>query len=526
MSRPVTTILLRALVAFVLAPAASVPSLLAQSPTPLSAAVTIRADRPGPTIHPNVYGHFAEHLGRGVYEGIWVGEDSPIPNTRGIRDDVVAALERLRVPVVRWPGGCFAEEYRWRDGVGPREERPVRINTTWGGVEEPNAFGTHEFLDFAESIGADAYLAGNVGSGSPRELAAWVEYITSDTRSTLAELRRANGRENPWRLPYLGIGNESWGCGGTMRPEYFADLYRRFATFVKTPADNRAERVASGASADDYRWTEVLMSQAADHMDAYTLHYYTLPGDWEKKGAATGFDERAWAVTLAKALRMDEYITGHTAIMDRHDPEKRIGLYVDEWGTWYDPEPGRNPGFLYQQNTLRDALVAALTFEVFHRHAERVRMANLAQMVNVLQAVILTDGERMVLTPTYHVFEMYVPFQGATYFPAEVETPAYRHADAAVPAVTASAARDTEGTIHLALVNADPHRRATVTVHLAGATANGATGRVLTAAAMDGHNTFDRPDAVSPVAFEGEREGETLRFDLPPKSVAVVALRD
>jgi len=427
---------------------------------------------------------------------------------------------------VRWPGGCFAEEYHWRDGVGPREKRPVRINTTWGGVEEPNAFGTDEFFDFAELIGADAYLAGNVGSGTPRELAEWVEYITSESRSTLAKLRRANGRGKPWRLPSLGIGNESWGCGGTMRPEYYADLYRRFATFAKTPADNRAERVASGASADDYRWTEVLMSQAAQHMDAYTLHYYTLPGDWEKKGTATGFGERAWAATLAKALRMDEVIAGHSVIMDRYDPEKRIGLYVDEWGTWYDPEPGRNPGFLYQQNTLRDALVAALTLDVFHRHAERVRMANLAQMVNVLQAVILTDEEKMVLTPTYHAFEMYVPFQGATFLPAEVQTPEYRYGEAAMPAVTVSAARDAEGTIHLALVNADPHRRATVTVRLAGAAARGAEGRVLTAASMDAHNTFDLPGAVSPAPFTGERVGEALRFDLPPKSVAVVAVRE
>jgi alpha-L-arabinofuranosidase len=498
----------------------------AQPQAPIAAAVVIRADRPGAAIHRNVYGHFAEHLGRGVYEGIWVGEDSPIPNTGGVRDDVFAALQRLRVPVIRWPGGCFADEYAWRDGIGPRVQRPVRINTTWGGVEEPNAFGTHEFLDFAERLGADVYLAGNVGSGSPRELAQWVEYITSESTSTLAELRRANGREQPWRLPYLGVGNETWGCGGNMRPEYYADLYRRFSTFVKTPADNRAQRVASGASADDYRWTEVLLSRAAPHMDAYTLHYYTLPGDWDSKGAATGFDERAWAVTLAKALRIDQYIAGHSAIMDRYDPEKRIGLFVDEWGTWYDPEPGSTPGFLYQQNTLRDALVAALTFEVFHRHAERVRMANLAQMVNVLQAVILTDRERMVLTPTYHVLEMYVPFQGAKYLPAEVETPDYRHADAAVPAVTAAAARDAQGTIQLALVNADPHRRATVTARLAGAAARIAEGRVLTAGAMDAHNTFDRRNAVAPVPFEAEREGERLRFDLPPKSVAVVALRE
>lgn len=519
-------IIRNALAVAAVATCAGMSTVQAQSSAPLTATVSVRADQSGPRIHRNIYGQFAEHLGRGIYEGVWVGEDSPIPNTRGYRNDVLEALRKLKVPVVRWPGGCFADEYHWRDGIGPREQRPVKINTHWGGVEERNAFGTHEFLDFVELIGADAYVAGNVGTGSPQEMAEWVEYITADSNSELAQLRRKNGRDKPWRLPYFGVGNENWGCGGNMRPEYYADLYRRFATFIKAPHDNRPERVAGGANGDDYRWTEVLLSRAAPHMEAYSIHYYTLPGRWEDKGPSTGFEEDQWASTLSHALRMDELVTKHSAIMDEYDPEKRIGLYVDEWGTWYDPEPGHNPGFLYQQNTLRDALVAALTLDIFHRHAERVRMSNIAQMVNVLQAMILTDKEKMILTPTYHVFEMYVPFQDATALPAQVETPPYRYAGHELPAVDASAARDTEGRLHLALVNVDPHRRAAVTARIEGARVRAAEGRVLTAGAIDAHNTFERPDTVRPAPFKATRRGDALVFDLPPKSVVVVALRE
>jgi len=491
---------------------------------PVAVTVTIRADQPGAKIDRNIYGQFAEHLGRGIYEGVWVGEDSSIPNTRGYRNDVIAALKKLKVPVVRWPGGCFADQYHWREGIGPRAKRPVKINTTWGGVEETNAFGTHEFMNFAELIGADAYVAGNVGSGTPQEMAEWVEYMTSDTKSSLAELRRQNGRDKPWRLPYLGVGNETWGCGGNMRPEYFADQYKQFATYVLPPPDNKAVKIASGANGDDYRWTEVMLSQAVKHMDAYSMHYYTVPGKWQDKGPAIGFSVEEWAVTLQKALHMEELIEKHSAIMDKYDPEKRVGLYVDEWGAWYDPEPGSNPGFLYQQNSLRDALVAALSLDVFHRHADRVRMTAIAQMVNVLQAMILTDKEKMILTPTYHVFEMYVPFQGATYLPSQIETPEYRQGDAVLPAVDVSAARGSDGLVHIALVNLDPTRPATVTAKISGVKARDVSGRVLTGSATDTHNTFDKPAGIQPAAFKGTRKGEDLVLQLPPKSVAVVTV--
>ena len=488
--------------------------------------VTVHADQPGATINRHLYGQFAEHLGRGIYEGIWVGEDSSIPNTHGYRNDVVKALKELKIPVVRWPGGCFADEYHWREGIGPRNERPIKVNTHWGGVEEPNTFGTHEFLDFAELIGADAYVSGNAGSGTAQEMADWVEYITADNNSSLAQLRRKNGREKPWKLPFFGVGNETWGCGGNMRAEYWADEFRRYQTFVKAPQDNHPVKVASGANGDDYHWTEVLLSQAARFMDAYSVHFYTRPRQekWADKGPSTGFPEAEWASTLKNTMFMDELVTKHSAIMDKYDPEKRIGLYVDEWGTWYDPAPGHNPGFLWQQNTLRDALVAALNFNILHRHADRVRMANIAQMVNVLQAMILTDKEKMILTPTYYAFQMYIPFQDATYLPAEISSPDYKSGDITMPAVDVSAARGTDGRVHIALVNLDPNKPATVSTKLAGVKARGASGKVLTAKAMDAHNTFEQPNAIAPTAFKATRQGDSLVFELPAKSLAVVTV--
>jgi alpha-N-arabinofuranosidase len=489
---------------------------------PRSLALRICADRPGPTINPNIYGHFAEHLGRCIYEGIWVGEDSPIANTRGIRCDVADALRSLKVPVLRWPGGCFADEYHWRDGIGPRNARPRMINTHWGGVVESNHFGTHEFLDLCEQIGAEPYVCGNVGSGSVQEMMEWVEYMTSDADSPLANLRRSNGRDKAWRVRYFGVGNESWGCGGNMRPEYYADNFRRYNTFVKNYGQNRIQRIACGSNGTDYQWTEVLMREAARQMDGLSLHWYTLPtGVWSKKGSATHFGEDEWRSTLRNALRMEELITKHAAIMDRYDPERRVGMVVDEWGTWYDVEPGTNPAFLYQQNTLRDAVVAAVTLNIFNSHAERVTMANIAQTINVLQAVILTEGEKMLLTPTYHAFEMYQVHQGAELVPLELEETAGTDGAAALPSLHCSASRRADG-LHVSLVNLDATRPADV--RLLG-NVQRVAGRVLTSPRMTDLNTFEAPEHVRPVAFEGaSRRGDELTLLLPAKSVTVLAV--
>lgn len=492
------------------------------------ATATIDASRPGPQVHPDIFGQFMEHLGTGIYGGVWVGERSSVPNDAGYRRDVLDALRAIKVPMVRWPGGCFADEYHWRDGIGPRNRRPVKINTNWGGVNEDNAFGTHEFMGFAERLGARAYVSANIGSGTPAETSQWVEYLTAPANTTvLAKERAANGRKEPWAVHYLGIGNELWGCGGNMRAEYAADVTNRFITFAKS-GNGKMLKIASGPSDANYAWTETMMKMSAKHIDGLALHFYTRPRDekWEDKGPALGFPEREWASTLQHTLQMDEYITRHSAIMDKYDPEKRVMLAVDEWGTWYDPAPGSNPGFLQQQNSLRDAMVAALNINIFTKHAERVKMAAIAQMVNVLQAMLLTDGARMVKTPTYWVFDLYVPWQGATSLPVTLDSPWYHKDEVAIPAISVSAVRDTAGAVHVALVNANPNRALPVTVDLDGVQASGASGRILTAGAMDAHNSFDAPDVVAPAAFDGASvSGGKLSVTLPAKSVVVLKLR-
>jgi alpha-N-arabinofuranosidase len=489
----------------------------AQAPNVIAVAnVTIDTSKPGVEIDRHIYGQFAEHLGRGIYEGIWVGEGSKIPNTHGYRNDVVAALKAIHVPDVRWPGGCFGDLYDWRDGIGPRAKRPVRVNVHWGGVTEDNSFGTHEFMNFAELIGADAYVSLNVGSLSPYESAQWLEYMTSDSKSSLANARRRNGRAKPWNVKFVGIGNETWGCGGNMRPEYAADINRRYATFAGTPREMGALKIASGSHDDDYTFAETMMRDGGK-FDGLSVHYYTVPRVFRDKGPATGFPETEWASTLAHALHIDEIVSKTAAIMDKYDPGKKIGLYVDEWGTWYDQEAGSHPGFLYQQNSLRDAQVAALSLNIFQRHSDRVKGANIAQMINVLQAMILTDKDKMVLTPTYHVFDMYQAFMGATPYPATVSGPTYKEG---VPMLDVSAARGKDGKLYLAMVNTDPAHAVQVITNLTGT----AHGRVLTAFAMDAHNSFDAPGMVRPVAISGTSAGGKLSFDLPAKSVAVVAV--
>jgi alpha-N-arabinofuranosidase len=498
----------------------------AQTVAVYKATLSVRADQPRSTINRGIYGQFAEHLGRLIYEGIWVGENSPIPNTHGLRNDVIAALKELHVPVLRWPGGCFADEYHWRDGIGPRDKRPRRPNASWGGVDT-NAFGTHEFFELCDLLGADAYINGNVGSGSPQEMMDWIEYMTSDSDSALANLRRANGRDKPWKIAYFAVGNETWGCGGGMRPEYYADVFRQYATFIKNHSGNHIQKLASGSHDDYYNWTEVLMAQAVQSMDALSLHYYTLPtGDWSKKGSATQFDEKEWHSTLVRTMRMDEFIQKHSAIMDRYDPQKRVGLMIDEWGTWYDPEPGRDMGALYQQNSLRDAIVAGVNLNIFQKHADRVRMANIAQMVNVLQSMVLTDKGKMVLTPTYHVFRMYRVHQGATMIPVDLSAPEYKLGDAGLPSLSASASRDAAGRLHLSLVNLNPDRAAEINANVWGAAIKTISGEVLTAPAMNAMNTFDRPNDVKPAPFNGYKlDGSQLLLTIPAKSVVVLELK-
>ena len=491
--------------------------------------VRLKEDQPGPTISKNIYGQFAEHLGRGIYGGIWVGEGSSIPNTRGLRNDVLRALKDLRVPVVRWPGGCYADQYHWRDGIGPRTQRTKTVNASWGGVVDDNAFGTHEFFDLVEQLGADAYVSINVGTGSPREMAEWVEYMTSDSDSTLANLRRANGRKKPWRVHYLGVGNETWGCGGSMSPEYYTEVYKHFATFIKTPADNVPVVVASGGNNQQTNWTEHLLRHVKEswtlRLDGISHHYYTLPtGEWARKGSATGFPEEEWFSTLFRTLQIRGILANNVRVLNQLDTKKKVGFFLDEWGTWYDSAEGASQSDLYQQNSLRDAVLAALNFHVFHDFSDRLRMTNIAQMVNVLQSMILTDGARILLTPTYHAFHLYRPFQGAHHVPASVRgAPDYSQGARSIPKISATAARGSDGKLYVALVNTHPRDSEQLRVEGSGPITK-ANGRMLTATSLDAHNTFAEPNRVQPTAIELTGTKGKLEIALPPRSILVVEL--
>ncbi|GAA1561307.1 alpha-L-arabinofuranosidase C-terminal domain-containing protein [Kribbella hippodromi] len=502
-----------------------------------TARVVIDLDVPGPAISRHLYGHFAEHLGRCIYGGFYVGEDSELPNEGGIRLDVVEALRALAIPNLRWPGGCFADEYHWQDGIGPKADRPSMVNTHWGNVEENNHFGTHEFLALCELLGAEPYVNGNVGSGTVREMSEWVEYLTRDGDSPMVRLRKANGRDEPWRVPFWGIGNEAWGCGGNQRAEAYADLARQYATFLKDHGDNKLYKIAAGAGDDDLRWTEALLKAVSclgcgrepkNIFQAISFHYYTVAGTWEHKGSATDFGLDDYYRTIAKAQDIERVIRAHSSLMDAYDPERKIGLVLDEWGTWWDVEPGTNPGFLYQQNAMRDALVASVHFDVFHRHAERLVMANIAQTVNVLQAMLLTDADSgaLVRTPTYHVFEMNKGHHDAVSVPVHViERPeAYAVDDHAMELVSASASvKDGRGLVSLS--NLDPEAGLEVILDLRGVEVQGVVGRLLTASSPQAHNTPASLGAVAPVELPVNPASRgTLAVTLPPHSFATVTL--
>ncbi|WP_026463541.1 alpha-N-arabinofuranosidase [Adhaeribacter aquaticus] len=485
----------------------------------------LRADAPSNTISKHIYGHFAEHLGRCIYGGFYVGEGNvSIPNTNGIRNDVVAALKTLKVPNLRWPGGCFADTYHWKDGVGPKANRPTIVNTWWGGVTENNSFGTHDFLNMCEMLGAEPYLSGNVGSGTVQELKDWVQYTNFGGKSPMSDWRRQNGRDKPWHVKYWGVGNEAWGCGGNMTAEYYANVYRQFATYMTGVTDGEEIfRIASGASSNDYNWTEVLMKNVPLNMlGGVALHHYSVI-NWDKKGPSTTFSEEQYFNTMQEAYKMEELVTKHAAIMDKYDPQKKVALVVDEWGGWYEVEPGTNPGFLYQQNTMRDAMIAGLTLNIFNNHADRVRMANLAQAINVLQAVILTDEEKMILTPTYHVMEMYNVHQDAKLLPLTIQTKDYVLGSNKLPAVSGSASKDAAGKTHITLTNIDAKTSQTVSINVQGVKYKTVRGRILASQKLQDYNSFQNPNKIVPVAFKGANlKGNNLEVKLPPFSVVVL----
>ena len=479
-------------------------------------------------ISKDIYGMFSEHLGRDIYDGFWVGKDSKIPNKDGIRLDIVKALKDIKVPLMRWPGGCFADQYHWMDGIGPMNKRPETVNMSWGGVSENNEFGTHEFMQLCDLIGCQAYIAGNMGSGTVKEMAEWIEYVNSPLESSVTKMRKENGREKPWYVPYWGVGNESWGCGGNMTPEQYADMYRRYATFCHSYPGAPLKKIASGPNGDDAHWMEVMMKNIPHNlMWGVSLHYYTIPtGNWGAKGSATDFDENQYFSTMKNALHMDNVINNQVAVMDKYDPKNKVALAVDEWGVWTDAEPGTNPAFLYQQNSLRDALAAASTLNIFNNHSDRVKMANLAQTVNVLQALVLTKGAQMVLTPTYFVFGMYKVHQDATLLPIRLVSPDYVSGNDYIPAVNASASKDSTGAIHISLVNIDPLKTITIRTTFEGSSWKNVTGKVLTSDKFNDVNTFENPDKIKVTSFSGaKKDKDELVVTLPPKSVVVLELK-
>lgn len=499
------------------------------------AQLNINLDHEISQIKKEIYGHFSEHLGHCIYEGIYVGEGSSIPNVNGMRTDVVEAFKQIRVPVLRWPGGCFADEYHWQDGIGPKENRKRMINTHWGGVLEDNSFGTHEFFELCRQVGCEPYVNGNLGSGTVREMSDWVEYMTFDGVSPMAEQRQKNGQEKPWKLKFFGVGNENWGCGGNMRPEYYADEYRRYQTYVRNYGNNQIYKIACGPNGADYNWTETFMQIAGNYANAITLHHYTVTNNWEDKGTATGFTKENWYATLSNTLIMDDLIRGHLAIMDRYDPKQKVALIVDEWGSWYKVEPGTNPGFLYQQNTTRDALIAAINLNLFNKYSKRVHMANIAQIVNVLQAIILTDNERMVLTPTYHVFDLFKHHQDATLLQSSIDTIDVGSDKHHVPNLTESVSRAKDGSITITLGNLSADESYPVHISLLGQ--SGTTPSFSLAEAsilagdsdeLDKHNDFNQSDRVRPEDYKSSVSvsADGLKFDtsIPAASVLLIRL--
>ena len=487
----------------------------------------INVDRGTDKISKHIYGHFAEHLGNCIYGGFFVGEDSKIPNTRGIRNDVIKALREIDPPVIRWPGGCFADYYHWKNGIGPKDKRPAMINSTWGGVTEDNSFGTHEFLDLCDLLGAEPYICINVGSGTVQEAADWVEYVNSSNISPMTDLRKKNGREQPWKVKFWAVGNESWGCGGHMTVDYYTDLFKRFSTYLRS---GRIYRVASGGNDPDFNWTETVLKKTKKYPDliqGYSFHYYTFCHDWNNKTYALEFDENDWFHTMKKTLLMEERLEGHIALMDQYDPDNKIGLMADEWGNWYFVEPGTNPAFLYQQNTVRDVVTAALYLNIFNNHARRVKMANIAQTINVLQAMLLTKEDKIVKTPTFYVFKMYKVHQEATLLPIDITCEQYSYDNMTLPSISASASKDSTGTIHLSLCNIDPDQKRDIDIELKTESKISKTrGEIITASAMNEYNDFDKPEKVNIKTFSDfSLKDKILTVSLPSKSVVTLEIK-
>lgn len=484
--------------------------------------VDVLLDEPVGTIKPSVYGQFTEHIGGVIYDGIWVGADSKIPNIGGIRKTLVDHVKRLGRVVVRWPGGCFADRYHWRDGIGPAAHRPRRFGR-WREATEPNTFGTHEFIRFCRLCEVEPYFAANVGTGSPEEFQQWVEYCNAPAGSTtLADERAASGDLAPLGVRYWGVGNESWGCGGKFTPEDYCREYRRFTEWLPEYGV-KPYLIAAGPNGNDLDWTRRFFAKWADGTRApiqgWAPHYYC-----GTTGHALKFNADQWYEQLAKANQMEKLIVDQWNALAAHDPEHRIKLVVDEWGAWHPAGTEINPNHLFEQmGTLRDALVAALTLDTFNRHAEKVDMANVAQLVNNLHSLFLADGDKFVATPNFHVFEMYRPHHDATSVRIEVRAPAVAFGPAAAPGrifrIAGSASRSGRRALTLTLVHTHATEPAEIAIRLRGGSAASVRRTVLTHQELNAHNTFARPETVVPRSTADDMRGAELRCALAPASI-------
>lgn len=491
--------------------------------------VTLQVQKAETQISRHIYGHFAEHLGRCIYDGLYVGADNvSIPQTDGVRNDVIKALKDLKIPNLRWPGGCFADTYHWKDAIGPKNERKHIENLSWGNVRENNSFGTNEFLNMCELLGAEPYLAVNMNSGTVQEAVEWVQYTNhANGTSYLTDMREKSGRANPWNVKYWGIGNESWDCGGDMTVDHYINLYKQYATAMTSYSNTeKLFRIAVGPGSPDFAWTEALMKNIpAKRFEGISIHHYSVI-NWSKKGSSSQFSDEEYFKTIQQAWRMEEMVRKNSEVMDRYDPQKRVALIVDEWGGWYDTDP-EGKGQLYQQNTIRDAMIAGLTLNIFNNHADRVRMANLAQLVNVLQAVILTNEEKIILTPTYHVMEMYNVHQDALLVPVEITSNDFVMGDNRIPAVSVSASKDQSGKVHISITNVDNKNNLPVEIQIVGFIANHVTGRILTSSKVQDHNTFTNPTTVSPKTFKNATLSKgRVMVTMPPNAVVVLELTE
>ncbi len=501
--------------------------------------IEILPGEPVGTINPDIYGHFIEHLGGVIYDGVWVGPDSKVPNEGGIRRAVIDALKAIKAPVVRWPGGCFADSYDWRDGIGKPAERKPRTNF-WGGTD-PNTFGTAEFLHFCELVGTQPYLAANVRSLPARDFNQWMEYCNSPVGSTDgAKHRAAQGHPEPYDVRYWGVGNESWGCGGNFTAEEYAAEFRRFTAWVPR-YEKPIDLVVSGANDHEVDWTRRLMRALHDKaqigsVSGMSVHYYTWnlsagrTRDWNLgKRDALKFNELEWYESMSQGSFMEPIIRDHWAVMAETDPEHHIKLVIDEWGAWYQPGTEIRKGFvLCQMLTLRDALLTGLTLDIFHRHADKVVMANAAQLINCLHSLMLATEDKFVLTPVYHVFKMYGGHMGAQSVRVEFGAPTVTYDRLGKPATLwglSGSASVSGKNLTLTVVNPHTSRAVETEIAVRGASIAGGRGEIVTNPDLHAHNDFENPNVVHPEAVNVAMSGDRLIHRFPPASVTALYLK-